>query len=189
MAQSAYFEGQLLVAMPSIEDPRFERSVIFLCSHSAEGAMGLIVNRQLPGLTFNMLMSQLELEGKAADEKRPIYAGGPVETGRGFVLHSAEFRQDSTLVIGEASSIALTATVDILKALADGQGPKQAIIALGYAGWAAGQLDRELTKNGWLTAEASPHLLFETPDEQKWPRAIESLGISVSLLSGEAGHA
>jgi putative transcriptional regulator len=104
-------------------------------------------------------------------------------------LHSAEFRQDSTLVIGEASSIALTATVDILKALADGQGPKQAIIALGYAGWAAGQLDRELTKNGWLTAEASPHLLFETPDEQKWPRAIESLGISVSLLSGEAGHA
>lgn len=186
-AKSIYFEGQLLVAMPGIGDPRFDRSVIYVCSHSAEGAMGLVVNKRFEGLSFSMLLEQLELSGDSADDDRPVYAGGPVETGRGFVLHSDDYNQDTTLKID--GTIALTATVDILKAMADGQGPSNSIVALGYTGWAPGQLDRELTHNGWLTAAASPELLFNTPDEQKWPRAIASLGIDPSMLSGASGHA
>jgi putative transcriptional regulator len=181
-----YFEGQVLVAMPGITDPRFDRTVIFLCSHSAEGAMGLVINRQFQGLDFHALLEQLDLDTDSA-VNRPVYAGGPVETGRGFVLHSDDFRQESTLVM--AGDVALTATIDILKALADGAGPKNSLIALGYAGWAPGQLDRELTRNGWLTANASHDLLFATPDEDKWPKALASIGIDPSMLSGDAGHA
>lgn len=186
-SSGTYLEGQLLVAMPGIGDPRFDRSVIYLCSHSAEGAMGLVVNKRFEGLSFGMLLEQLELAADEADDDRPVYAGGPVETGRGFVLHSDDYTQDSTLRIGD--SIALTATVDILKAMAEGQGPTRSLVALGYAGWAPGQLDRELTHNGWLTLPASPELLFATPDTEKWPKAIASIGIDPSMLSGAAGHA
>jgi putative transcriptional regulator len=181
-----YLEGQLLVAMPGITDPRFDRTVIFMCSHSAEGAMGLVINRQFQGLDFHALLDQLDLDSDSA-ANRPVYAGGPVETGRGFVLHSSDFRQDSTLMV--AGDVALTATVDILKALAEGAGPKNSLIALGYAGWAPGQLDRELTRNGWLTTPASHSLLFDTADQDKWPRALAALGIDPSMLSGDSGHA
>ncbi|RMF70598.1 MAG: YqgE/AlgH family protein [Alphaproteobacteria bacterium] len=185
--ESLFLEGQLLLAMPGIGDPRFERSVIFVCSHSAEGAMGLIVNRPFEGLTFRELLDQLEIEVSEPVVDIPIQVGGPVETGRGFVLHSTDFIQDTSLVVTER--IALTATVDILKAIAEGGGPKHRLLLLGYAGWAPGQLEAEIQANGWLTAPADESLIFETPLPDIWPRAMRMLGVDVSMLSGSMGHA
>ncbi len=184
---SLSLEGQLLLAMPGIGDPRFERSVIFVCSHSAEGAMGLIVNRPFEGLTFRELLDQLEIEVGEPVVDIPIQVGGPVETGRGFVLHSTDFIQDTSLVVTER--IALTATVDILKAIAEGSGPRHRLLLLGYAGWAPGQLEAEIQANGWLTAPADESLIFETPLPDIWPRAMRMLGVDVSMLSGSMGHA
>ena len=184
---SLSLEGQLLLAMPGIGDPRFERSVIFICSHSAEGAMGLIVNRPFEGLTFRELLEQLEIEVSEPVVDIPIQVGGPVETGRGFVLHSTDFIQDTSLVVTER--IALTATVDILKAIAEGGGPRHRLLLLGYAGWAPGQLEAEIQANGWLTAPADESLIFETPLPDIWPRAMRMLGVDVSMLSGSMGHA
>ena len=144
-------------------------------------------------MTFKGLLDQLELDpggddGNGPDNDLPLYAGGPVEPGRGFVLHSDEYqREDSTLRVSD--DIALTATIDILKAMAAGDGPNQTLVALGYAGWRPGQLDQELSQNGWLTAKATPEILFNTPDDRKWPKALASLGIDVSALSSDAGHA
>ncbi len=185
--ESLSLEGQLLLAMPGIGDPRFERSVIFVCSHSAEGAMGLIVNRPFEGLTFRELLEQLEIEVSEPVVDIPIQVGGPVETGRGFVLHSTDFIQDTSLVVTER--IALTATVDILKAIAEGGGPRHRLLLLGYAGWAPGQLEAEIQANGWLTAPADESLIFETPLPDIWPRAMRMLGVDVSMLSGSMGHA
>ncbi len=185
--ESLSLEGQLLLAMPGIGDPRFERSVIFVCSHSAEGAMGLIVNRPFEGLTFRELLEQLEIEVNEPVVDIPIQVGGPVETGRGFVLHSTDFIQDTSLVVTER--IALTATVDILKAIAEGGGPRHRLLLLGYAGWAPGQLEAEIQANGWLTAPADESLIFETPLTDIWPRAMRMLGVDVSMLSGSMGHA
>jgi putative transcriptional regulator len=178
--------GQLLVAMPQMSDPRFERSVVYLCAHSDEGAMGLVVNRLIDSLTFPNLLSQLGIE-PAGEADLPIHFGGPVEASRGFVLHSSEYAQDSTLQIDE--HIALTATVDVLKAIAAGAGPRRRVLALGYAGWAPGQLDAEIQANGWLLVPPDHEIVFGTDNEAKWQRAIAKLGIDITLLSADAGHA
>jgi putative transcriptional regulator len=160
---------------------------VYLCAHSAEGAMGLVVNRLIDSLSFDSLLDQLGLEtgGDAVD--MPVHFGGPVESSRGFVLHSADYVQDSTLVIDD--DIALTATIDVLKAIANGNGPKERVLALGYAGWAAGQLDAEIQANGWLMVPADHELVFGLDNGTKWQRAIAKLGVDLSLLSSEAGHA
>jgi putative transcriptional regulator len=179
-----YLEGQLLVAMPVMTDRRFARSVIYMCAHSAEGAMGLIVN----------LLKQLKIAPDAGDEivvceaELDVHVGGPVETGRGFVLHSSDYyAADSTLAIDEG--VSLTATIDILKAIAAGKGPDRAILALGYAGWRAGQLESEIAANGWLHCPADLDLLFDRNLEQKYERAMSKIGIDPSHLVSEAGHA
>jgi putative transcriptional regulator len=179
--------GQLLVAMPQMSDPRFVRSVIYLCAHSAEGAMGLVVNRLIDSLTFSSLLGQLGLEADAVTTDMPIHFGGPVEASRGFVLHSADYVQESTLMIDD--QIALTATVDVLRAIATGSGPARRVLALGYAGWAPGQLDAEIQANGWLLVPPDTELVFGLDNEAKWERALAKLGIDLSLLSSEAGHA
>ena len=190
-----YLDGQLLIAMPVMGDPRFERSVIYLCAHSSEGAMGIIVNRPAGSIDFPELLVQLDIIQKADQIKLPenagtmkVLKGGPVETGRGFVLHSSDFFiKDATLRIDEG--ICLTATVDILKAIAKGAGPKHAILALGYAGWEAGQLETEIQDNGWLHCDADPDLIFGGDVEEKYLRALRKIGIDPGMLSNEAGHA
>jgi putative transcriptional regulator len=190
-----YLDGQLLLAMPSMSDKRFQRSVIYLCTHSADGAMGLIINQRAPNLSFTQLLRQLGIVGEDADETVPpellsmsVHVGGPVSTERGFVLHSADyFAQDSTLEI--EGGVCLTATIDILKAMAGGKGPSQAILALGYAGWAPGQLENEIQANGWLHCPADNGLLFETELEFKYDRALSKIGIDPSHLVSDAGHA
>jgi len=190
-----YLDGQLLIAMPVMGDPRFERSVIYLCAHSAEGAMGIIVNRPAGSIDFPGLLVQLDIIKKADQIKLPenaesmkVLKGGPVETGRGFVLHSSDFFiKDATLKIDDG--ICLTATVDILKAIAKGAGPKHAILALGYAGWAPGQLETEIQDNGWLHCDADPDLIFGGDIEEKYVRALRKIGIDPGMLSNEAGHA
>ncbi len=189
MSDGPYFEGDVLVAMPGIGDPRFERTVIYLCAHSAQGAMGLVINKRLSDISFSQLLTQLAVDapGPAARDV-PIYVGGPVEPGRGFVLHSDDYLQSSSTMVTQ-TRIALTATTDILAALAHGTGPHNALVVLGYAGWQPGQLDRELAGNGWLTAQATPALIFETDDDAKWRTALATLGIDVAALSQDAGHA
>lgn len=187
MREATYLEGQLLLAMPGMTDPRFERAVIFICSHSEEGAMGLVVNQPIGNLGFADLMQELDIDVVSPPDHLTVQAGGPVESGRGFVLHSADYAQDSTLVISQ--TLALTATVDILKAIANHQGPKNHLIVLGYAGWGAGQLETEIQQNAWLNTPANDEILFYTELEDKWPRAVAMMGIDVSLLSSEAGHA
>ena len=190
-----YLDGQFLFAMPGMADQRFARSVVYICAHSSEGAMGLIINQPARKITFSDLLLQLELLKleeliRLPDpaEKMQVLKGGPVETGRGFVLHSSDFFIDnSTLTIDEA--VSLTATVDILRAIARGHGPQQAMLALGYAGWSPGQLEHEIQQNGWLNVPADPSLLFDRDLESKWGRAIRLLGIDPAMLSGDAGHA
>ena len=179
--------GQLLVAMPQMADPRFARSVVYLCAHSVDGAMGLVVNRLIDSLSFHNLLEQIGVEQETATGDMPIHFGGPVESSRGFVLHTTDYVQDSTLVIED--EIALTATIDVLKAIARGDGPRRRVLALGYAGWAAGQLDAEIQANGWLLVPADLDLVFGVDNETKWERAIAKLGIDLTLLSSEAGHA
>jgi putative transcriptional regulator len=180
--------GQLLVAMPQMADPRFARSVVYLCAHSVDGAMGLVVNRLIESLSFQNLLEQIGVEQDgAAARDMPVHFGGPVESSRGFVLHSTDYMQDSTLVIED--EIALTATIDVLKAIARGDGPRHRVLALGYAGWAAGQLDAEIQANGWLLVPADLELVFGLDNDTKWERAIAKIGIDLTLLSSEAGHA
>jgi putative transcriptional regulator len=182
-----YLTGQLLIAMPSMRDARFTRSVIFMCAHNENGAMGLVVNRLVGAITFPDLLDQLGIQTTADTEEIRVHFGGPVESGRGFVLHSSDYNQDSTLEVD--SKIALTATIDILRDIATGSGPRQRLMALGYAGWGPGQLDLEIQDNGWLHVEADDELIFGDDLNNKWERAIGKLGVSVSMLSDEAGHA
>jgi putative transcriptional regulator len=191
-----YLDGQFLVAMPIMTDKRFARSVIYLCAHSAQGAMGLIVNQRAPNISFPQLLGQLSItaDGGHGEDVQPdlidfdVHVGGPVDTGRGFVLHSCDyFAADSTLPIDER--VSLTATVDILKAIAGGKGPNQAILALGYAGWRPGQLESEIAANGWLHCPADPDLLFDRNLDHKYERAMSKIGIDPSHLVSEAGHA
>jgi len=180
--------GQLLVAMPQMGDPRFARSVIYLCTHSGDaGAMGLVINKVLGALTLADLFSQLEIESRASAKKRPVHFGGPVEPGRGFVLHTADYREEATLPV--TGNIAITATLDIMRAIGKGQGPRHSLFALGYAGWAPGQLDAEIQANGWLSVAADETIVFDADHDGKWQRALGKLGIDLSLLSSDAGHA
>jgi putative transcriptional regulator len=190
-----YLDGQVLVAMPTIQDERFIRSVIYLCAHSSEGAMGIIVNQPAPDIRFSDLLVQLDvvpgeglIELPRHGEIVRVLKGGPVETQRGFVLHSADyFIEDSTLPIH--GGICLTATLDILKAIANGSGPESAVLALGYAGWAPGQLESEIQANGWLNCEADPSLIFGTEAEHKYDLALKKIGIDLGKLSSQTGHA
>jgi putative transcriptional regulator len=190
-----YLDGQMLIAMPAMGDERFSRAVIYVCAHSTEGAMGIIINQPAANINFPDLLVQLEVIPAAERIELPntagavkILKGGPVETGRGFVLHSADFFiENSTLPIDEG--ICLTATLDILKAIANGKGPVSAILALGYAGWAPGQLETEIQQNGWLHCAADPELIFGTDTDGKYNKALRKIGIDLGMLSSEAGHA
>lgn len=184
---SPYLSGQLLVAMPGIGDPRFEKTVICICAHSEEGAMGLVVNRMIKNLTFPDMLAQLGIEALPSAQKIQVHFGGPVEAGRGFVLHSSDYTHEGTLKVDD--SIALTATVDILRDMADGTGPKETLLALGYAGWGSGQLDKELSSNGWLSVPADKELVFSHDHDKKWDRAMAKIGIDPKMLSGDIGHA
>ncbi len=194
-AALGYLDGQMLIAMPTMGDERFTRSVIYVCAHSTEGAMGIIVNQPASNIKFPDLLVQLEVIPAAERIELPtdagtikVLKGGPVETGRGFVLHSADFFiENSTLPIDEG--ICLTATLDILKAIASGNGPHDAILALGYAGWAPGQLEQEIQENGWLHCAADPELIFGTDTDGKYDKALSKIGINLGQLSSQAGHA
>jgi putative transcriptional regulator len=192
---SGYLDGQLLIAMPTMVDRRFARSVIYMCAHSAEGAMGLVINQRASHISFPDLIERLEIVGTDAEETMPpdmlsmaIHVGGPVEPERGFVLHSSDyFAASSTLPIDD--EVCLTATIDILKAMATGKGPNRAILALGYAGWAPGQLENEIQANGWLHCPPDLDLIFERNLEQKYDRALSKIGIDPMHLVSSAGHA
>ncbi len=179
--------GQLLIAMPQMQDPRFARSVILMCAHNEEGAMGLVVNKLLEQLTVSELMKQLGIAAEGMTGNPHIHFGGPVESGRGFVLHSPDYLESGTLVI--ADSLALTATLDILRAIGRGAGPRRSILALGYAGWGPGQLDAEIQANGWLTVAPDEDIVFGPGLADKWQQALAKLGVHPLTLSGEAGHA
>ena len=185
--ESDTLKGQLLIAMPAMADPRFERAVIYMCAHSSQGAMGLIVNRLVDYINFPDLLEQLNIELSAPTQRIRVHAGGPVESSRGFVLHSADYFGDATLTVSD--DIALTASLNVLKAIAEGGGPRRSLLALGYAGWGPGQLDGEIQANAWLHAPADHHLVFGGDLEAKWTGAVAKLGIDLSLLSSDAGHA
>ena len=182
-----YLAGQLLVAMPQMLDERFVKTVIYMCAHTEDGAMGLVVNKILDDIDFPDLLDQLDLRPSSGGDDIQVHFGGPVEAGRGFVLHSSDYRQEATMVIDE--QIALTATTDILRDIAEGDGPKSSLLALGYSGWGPGQLDAEIQANGWLSVDADPGLIFGYDPEKVWQRALAKIGIDVSMLSGDAGHA
>jgi putative transcriptional regulator len=194
-SKRGYLDGQMLIAMPSMGDERFARSVIYVCAHSTEGAMGIIVNQPAANISFPDLLVQLDVIPAADLIQLPsgaggvkVLKGGPVDTQRGFVLHSSDFViENSTLPIDEG--ICLTATLDILKAIARGSGPRSAILALGYAGWAPGQLENEIQHNGWLHCSADPELLFGPDTGGKYAKALKKIGIDLGMLSSEAGHA
>jgi len=180
-------KGQLLIAMPGMSDPRFDRTVVYLCAHSADGAMGLIVNRLVDHIDFPDLLETLNIDSRSADRQVRVHFGGPVETSRGFVLHTADYSRDATVPVNER--MGLTASVDVLQAMADGSGPQLALLALGYAGWGPGQLDREIQQNVWLHAPPDDDIIFGGDLDNKWQRAVGKLGFDLSLLSGTAGHA
>lgn len=192
---SGYLDGQMLIAMPGMRDERFARSVIYVCAHSADGAMGIVVNQPASHIDFAELLVQLDIINPSDAIRLPpraseiqVLRGGPVETGRGFVLHSADFFiENSTLPIDEG--VCLTATLDILKAIAAGDGPRNALLALGYAGWRAGQLETEIQANGWLNCPADRSLLFDRSIETKYDRAFRKLGIDPGMLVSDSGHA
>ncbi len=186
-----WLSGQFLLAMPGMGDPRFQRTVVFVCAHDEKGAMGIVVNQPLPGLKFTQLLTRLQISSEARIELEsvdiPVMSGGPIENTRGFLLHSAEFRQADTLQISD--TICVTGTVDALRAIAAGKGPQHMLFALGYAGWGAGQLDDEIRQNVWLTVEPDTNLLFHTRPEDKWDLAVSKLGVDPAMLSGTAGRA
>ena len=188
-------EGQFLIAMPALRDGPFARSVVYMCAHREDGAMGLIINQRADEIDFAELLTQLGIVPGEPEIRLPpraegvrVVRGGPVETGRGFVLHSADYgATNSTVKI--ADDVCLTATIDILRAIATGAGPAQAVLALGYAGWSSGQLESEILANGWLTCPADPDIIFSADDASKYERALAKLGVDVGMLSSDAGHA
>ena len=184
---SGYLVGQMLIAMPQMQDPRFERTVIYLCAHTEDGAMGLVINKLLDEVTFPDLLEQLDIDTGIDEDVIQVHFGGPVEAGRGFVLHSADYMQDSPLVVSD--SFGMTATIDILKSIAEGDGPRRSLLALGYAGWGPGQLEDEIQQNGWLCVSADEALVFGPGVNDRWQQAMAKLGIDINMLSGDAGHA
>jgi putative transcriptional regulator len=193
--QPTFLSGKLLLAMPGMADPRFERAVIALCAHDENGAVGVGIGHKRAGISFRGLLRQLDIEpGEAPD--CAVHHGGPVEPGRGFVLHSSDWGgQDTLHVNGESSTgkggelFAMTGTIDVLRAIAEGRGPKQWIAALGYAGWGEGQLDEEMTRHGWFAARADTALLFDKPTDERWAAAFKAEGIDPRLLASETGVA
>jgi putative transcriptional regulator len=194
MAAKTFLDGQVLIAMPGIGDSRFARSLIYMCAHSENGAMGLIINKPAPMMFFSDIVSQLHIPGLESSDllppelqTLPVLFGGPVEQNRGFVLHSRDyFSTNASLAIRD--DIALTATVEILEAIARGVGPRKIMMALGYSGWVAGQLEDEIMRNGWLNCEADDALLFGSEQDSKYEAALRKLGVDPSMLSAEAGH-
>lgn len=194
-AQAGYLDGQMLVAMPTMNDERFQRTVIYVCAHSPDGAMGIVLNKPAADLSFSDLLVQLDIIPDTDAillprrlEKMHVLMGGPVETSRGFVLHTPDFFIDeSTLPIDE--EVCLTATIDILKAIARGKGPESAVLALGYAGWSAGQLESEIQANGWLNCAPDPNLIFGSALDVKYDLALRKMGVNLGMLSSQAGHA
>jgi putative transcriptional regulator len=188
-----YLAGRILLAMPAMGDPRFHRAVIFICAHDANGAMGLVINHRLPGLELSQLLQQMKIKaeddapGKPLADSLPVMSGGPVESARGFILHSPDFAQADTIKVNDDFSV--TGTVDALRAVAGGNGPQRMLFILGYAGWTAGQLDQEIQDNAWLVADADPDVVFGAPPDEKWDRTIKMLGINPAMLSGDAGRA
>lgn len=180
--------GQMLIAMPGMPDPRFAHSLIYLCAHSADGAMGLIVNKPSAEMSFETLIDQLPIENTGNLSDIRVHFGGPVEVGRGFVLHSPDFQSDMTTLQVD-DSFAMTATLDVLESIAQGAGPEKRLIVLGYAGWGPRQLEQEIAANGWLVCDARSELVFDTSDGDKWEAALGSLGISPLALSSEGGRA
>jgi len=192
-AERGFLDDQFLIAMPGMKDERFARSVIYICAHSDEGAMGLIIN-QTQQMMFPDLLVQLGIMSEQEVIRLPAQArdfivrnGGPVDRSRGFVLHSGDYRVESSLPVSD--DICLTATVDILRAISAGRGPRHALMALGYSGWGAGQLESEIAENGWLTCPADPELLFDADIERKYDRILASIGVDPARLSTAAGHA
>lgn len=181
-------DGKLLVAMPGMGDPRFDKTVILICAHSDDGAMGLIVNKPAPDLTFASLLEQLNIPLAGDGRDIHIHYGGPVERGRGFVLHSRDYRGGPATMQIDAR-FGMTATLDILEALAQGTGPSHALLALGYSGWGPGQLENEILANGWLICDAPEEVVFADDNHSKWGKALKSMGIDPISLSGAAGHA
>jgi putative transcriptional regulator len=182
-----FLTGQLLLAMPAMADPRFAQSVIYLCAHTAEGAMGLVLNRPLQSPSFDDLLRQLEIAPVPPARRIRLCQGGPMDNARGFVLHTADWTGEGSLSVHHG--MALTASLDVLKAIAEGGGPRQGILALGYAGWGPGQLDAEIQQNAWLSVPADETLVFDDGDDTKWRRAFGKLHIDPLLLSDVAGHA
>jgi len=191
--ERGFLDGQFLIAMPGMQDDNFVRTVVYICAHSAAGAMGFIINRP-QSISFTDVLLHLKLMDKTdaimlPGETRnfPILSGGPVETGRGFVLHSDDFSSESSIPVSD--DISLTATLDIIRAICDGRGPTRATMLLGYAGWGPGQLETEISSNGWLNCPANEELIFDRSLEGKYERALAILGVSPEMLSSEAGHA
>jgi putative transcriptional regulator len=184
---SGFLTGQLLIAMPALADPRFNQTVIYVCAHTSDGAMGLVLNRPLEQPSFDDLLRQLDIAPVPPARRIRLLQGGPVENARGFVLHTSDWSGDGSLRVDD--TLALTASLDILKAIATGGGPEKGLLALGYAGWGPTQLDQEMQQNAWLSAPAPLDLLFDRDHETKWRRALASLHVDPLLLSGAAGHA
>ncbi len=185
--ETGYLDGHLLVAMPTMRGPPFARTVIYLCAHTADGAMGLVVNKLLDSLTFPDLLERLGIQTSNVGDEIRVHFGGPVESARGFVLHSTDYAHDASMIVD--GNIALTATADVLKAMAGGMGPHRHLLALGYAGWAPGQLDAEIQANRWLLCPADENLVFGTDVISKWSQAVDKIGIDITKLATESGHA
>ncbi|MBL8244474.1 MAG: YqgE/AlgH family protein [Rhodanobacteraceae bacterium] len=187
MLTSSYLANHLLIAMPGLSDPNFSRGVTLLCQHSAEGALGIVVNR-LSNFTLGEVLEQMNISTSVPGlAETPVYAGGPVQTDRGFVVHEAGAAWDSTFRVSD--QVAVTTSRDVLAAMAEGRGPQRALVALGYAGWGAGQLEDEIRENSWLSVPASGSILFDTPLEQRWQAAARLAGVDMRLVTDYAGHA
>jgi putative transcriptional regulator len=187
MVEIQYLTNQFLIAMPGLEDPNFYHSVTYICEHNAEGALGLVVNRPLD-MQLGEILQHINVEDAQPEARQmPVHLGGPVQQDRGFVLHEPLGDWEATLKVTDR--IGITSSIDILHAISRNEGPERMLITLGYAGWGAGQLEREIADNAWLSGPADPEILFRTPDEERWRAAAASLGINLDLLSGDAGHA
>lgn len=189
--KDGYLAGKLLLAMPAMGDPRFHNAVIYMSSHDENGAMGLVINHAVPGMGFKDILKELPLESDIEIDpsaiSMPIMLGGPVDVGRGFLLHSRDFSDKDTIAVDD--SFGVTATLDAIRAVASGDGPNEKLFILGYAGWSSGQLDEEIQNNSWLITDADPALIFNTPHDEKWKQAISMLGFDPAMLSGDAGRA
>lgn len=182
-----FLTGKFIIAMPGMQDPRFEDAIIYVCGHDHTGAMGLVINKLVESISFRGLLDQLDIEVQGDIPAVSVHFGGPVEMGRGFVLHTSDYKNDSSVKISD--EVMLTATIDVLRDIAHGHGPQLSLLALGYSGWSPGQLEAEIQKNGWLEVEGDLTILFKTNIDQKRTKALQKIGIDPSMLSTTSGHA